>query len=161
LGAAAVTRALRSRRRTGSSIASVHHAIAASCTLALVASASGAAAAHGHAAPVRSASLHQDFFRSPSGDIECELDYHAAGSSQAHCQTGSPPRSVTMTPSGRLRTCAGIGCIGNPPLDVSVLAYGRRATLGPFRCLSLTGGVRCRVRSGRGFLISRSGIEHL
>jgi len=141
----------------------VRHAIAASCTLAVLATASVAVAAHGSAPSVRSALA----FRSPSGGIECELlydeaiAYHGPRLTQAYCQTGSPPRSVTMMSSGHLQICRGRRCVGNPGVNVSVLAYGRQTTLGPFRCLSLTGGVRCRVSSGRGFLISRSGIEHL
>jgi hypothetical protein len=155
-------RALSLLRRTGSTIASVRYALAASAALTVLATASVAVAAHDAAPGVHSALVHQDFFRSPSGNIECELDYHQAGvSSRAYCQTGSPPRSVTMTSSGHLRTCGGIGCIGNAPLNEFVLAYGHQTKLGPFRCLSLTGGVRCRVRSGHGFAISRSGIAHL
>jgi hypothetical protein len=157
------------QRRTGSSIASVRHTITASFTLAVLASASVAATTHGAAPPTRSALA----FRSPSGGIECELFYDEATSNdgprltQAFCETGSPPdsnsppRSVTMTSSGRLRICSGISCIGNPPLGVSVLAYGQQTTLGPFRCVSSTTGVRCRVRTGRGFLISRSDIKRL
>ena len=162
-------RALSPRRQTGSIIPSVRYAITASLTLAVLASASIAVAAHGAVSPARSAAA----FRSPSGNIECELFYNEATSdhgprlTQAFCETGSPPntgsppRSVTMTASGHLRICSGMSCIGNPGVDVPVLAYGHRTTLGPFRCLSSRTGVRCRVRTGRGFLISRSGIEHL
>jgi hypothetical protein len=108
------------------------------------------------------ASEQQDYFHSPSGGVECELAVNAGKiSALAGCQTGSPPRSVTMTSSGHLRICSGGDCLSNPPLNVPVLAYGHHTTLGPFRCLSLTGGVQCRVPSGRGFLIGRSGIAHL
>jgi len=103
----------------------------------------------------------QDYFRSPSG-VECELAVNAGKiSALAYCQTGSARRSVTMTSNGHLKICNGIDCLSNPPLNVPVLAYGHQTTLGPFRCLSLTSGVRCRVSSGRGFLISRSGIGRL
>jgi hypothetical protein len=147
----------------------VRHAITASLTLAVLASVSVAVAAHGGVSPGRSATA----FRSPSGDIQCELFYdettsnHGPKLTQAFCETASPPKSgrtpssVTMTASGHLRTCSGMNCIGNPGVDVPVLAYGHETTLGPFRCLSSTTGVQCRVRSGHGFLISRSGIKHL
>ena len=39
-------------------------------------------AAHGAAPSVHSALIHQDLFRSPSGNIECELDYHRGISSR-------------------------------------------------------------------------------
>ena len=42
---------------------------------------------------------------------------------------------------------------GTPPS-----ATARRSALGPFGCLSETSGVTCSVASGRGFLISSSGI---
>jgi hypothetical protein len=107
-------------------------------------------------------SEQQDYFRSPSG-VECELTINAGKiSAIAYCQTGSPPRSVTMTSNGHLKICSGNDCLSNAPLDVPVLAYGHHTTLGPFRCQSSRSGVRCRVLSGRGFLISRtSGIERL
>jgi len=108
------------------------------------------------------ASEQQDYFRSPSGNIECDLVVNAGKiSALAYCQTGSHPSSVTMTSSGHLRICGGPDCLSNAPLNVSVLAYGHQTTLGPFRCLSLTSSVRCRVSSGRGFRISPSGIKHL
>ncbi len=104
----------------------------------------------------------QDYFRSPSGGIECDLVVNAGKiAALAYCQTGSRPRSVTMTSSGHLRTCGGPDCLSDAPLHVPVLAYGHQTTLGPFRCLSLTSGVRCRVSSGRGFRISHSGVGRL
>ncbi len=108
------------------------------------------------------ASEQQDYFHSPSGSIECDLGVHVGDiSAFAYCQTASPSRSVTMSTSGHLKICDGIGCLSNAPLDVPVLAYGHHTTLGPFRCQSSRSGVRCRVSSGRGFRISRSGIERI
>jgi Domain of unknown function (DUF4232) len=107
------------------------------------------------------ASLQQDYFRSPSG-VECELAVNASKTpALAYCQTISAPRTVRMTRSGHLKICAGADCLSNAPLNVSVLAVGEYSTLGPFRCQSLTSGVRCRVPSSRGFMISRSGIKHV
>jgi len=103
----------------------------------------------------------QDYFRSPSG-VECELAVNAGKiSALAYCETVSPPRSVTMSASGKLKICRSGGCLSNAPLNVSVLAYGHQTTLGPFRCQSSRSGVRCRVPSGRGLRIGRSGIERL
>ncbi len=107
------------------------------------------------------ASEQQEFFRSPAS-VECELAVNAGKvSALAYCQMGGPPRSVTMSANGHLKICSGGKCLSNPPLDVPALAYGRRTALGPFRSQSSRGGVRCRVASGRGFRIGRSGIARL
>jgi hypothetical protein len=101
----------------------------------------------------------QRFFRSPSGNIECELDYRQAGlANAAYCQTFTPSRSVTLGPAGALKICSGQGCIGNGPDGERTLAYGSSASLGPFRCSSLSSGVRCTIASGKGFAIARSGV---
>ena len=135
---------------------------AAAGTLTVVALAPATPVCEGGAISLRPlvASEQQDYFRSPAG-VECELAVNAGKvSAIAYCQTGSPPRSVTMSTSGHLQICSGNNCLSNPPLDVPVLAYGHHTTLGPFRCQSSRSGVRCRVASGRGFRISRSGIKH-
>jgi hypothetical protein len=119
----------------------------------LAASASAAASDH----------VQQRFFLSPSGNISCEMDLFSSTDRTAYCQTFSPPSSATIFLDGHVEECFGITyqCLGNPPDGVHKLAYGDSAVLGPFRCSSLTGGVRCVVtRSGHGFLISRSGISH-
>jgi hypothetical protein len=94
---------------------------------------------------------------SPSGNISCEIDYGHAGLHQVYCQTVLPPRSVTMSVSGRLTKCVGRNCLGNPAVDTPTLAYGRSTGTGPFRCLSAKRGITCTV-AGRGFRISSSGI---
>jgi hypothetical protein len=94
------------------------------------------------------------WFHSPSGNIECEVR-----SAYAYCQTWKPPRSVELRVSGRLRRCSGVRCLGNGPTNATTLRYGRSLVVGPFRCTSLTIGMRCLVRStGHGFLLSRAGI---
>jgi len=105
------------------------------------------------------ATVQQRFFLSPSGNISCELDLFSATNELAYCQTLSPPASATLAADGHLRECLGMTCLGNPPDGDRKLAYGDSVALGPFRCSSLTTGVRCTVmRSQHGFLISRSGI---
>jgi hypothetical protein len=128
---------------------------------ALLAAVSPAAAGAAH-----TASLQQRFFRSPSGNISCELDYDSAHPAESppttdFCQTVSPARSVTMSAKGRLKVCSGQKCIGNPPENASPLRYGRSIRLGPFTCKSLRAGVRCRISGGTGFEISRAGVERL
>ena len=99
-------------------------------------------------------------FYSPSGNIDCEIDYVQQGPYRhigAYCQTTTPPRSVTMDAAGRYTTCAGEQCLGNAGDTTPTLAYGTATGVGPFRCVSATTGVTCTA-NGRGFLISASGI---
>jgi hypothetical protein len=97
-------------------------------------------------------------FLSPSGNISCEIDYRRAGvTTQAYCQTVTPPRSVTMGPTGSYTTCTGQQCLGNPGTGTPTLAYGTATGAGPFLCESATTGVTC-IAGGRGFRISASGI---
>jgi hypothetical protein len=81
------------------------------------------------------------------------------------CQTGGPgergAHRVTMSANGRLNLCTEgkhrrcVGCICDEGRD-PVLAFGRHADIGPFRCESLPTGVRCTViTSGKSFLITR------
>jgi hypothetical protein len=101
-------------------------------------------------------------FHSPSGNIQCELDWQRAGvPNRAYCQTFEPARSVAMNRTGGLRICRGVGCLGNGPENAFTLRYGHATRLGPFRCLSLASGMRCTVPSGHGFLLSRSGVKRL
>ncbi|MBO0804374.1 MAG: hypothetical protein J2P25_15030 [Nocardiopsaceae bacterium] len=97
-------------------------------------------------------------FLSPSGNISCEVDYHRAGTTQAYCQTQSPPQSVTMTATGTYKTCNGGQCLGNVGDGTPTLAYGKATGVGPFRCESATTGITC-VANGKGFQISTSGIS--
>ena len=96
-------------------------------------------------------------FLSPSGNISCEVDYQRAGLTQAYCQTGTPPRSVTMGVTGKYTTCTGQQCLGNPGTGTPTLAYGTATGVGPFRCESAATGVTCTA-DGKGFRISAAGI---
>lgn len=109
-------------------------------------------------------STTQDFFRSPSANIQCEIDYGVTALPDgASCQTTSPPESVTMATDGTLQTCRGDnGCLGDGPDDQFTLAYGTSTGLGPFRCRSAaTSGITCTVSGSVGFEISGSGIRRL
>jgi hypothetical protein len=109
--------------------------------------------------PTSSTGPTQRFFRSPSGNIECELDYEATSvPNRAYCQTQSPAQSVTLSSDGSVKPCSGVSCLGNGPDNESVLSYGRSTTLGPFRCTSTTSGMTCLLSTGQGFEISRSGV---
>jgi hypothetical protein len=107
--------------------------------------------------------LQQRFFLSPSGNISCELDYTPGGTPTiAYCEAFKPGVSVTMSASGKIKTCHGTHCLSNPPENVTTLRYGKTVALGPFRCTSLTSAMDCRLTAtGRGFSISRSGVALL
>jgi hypothetical protein len=98
----------------------------------------------------------QHFFFAPGNTTSCELDVGMPTiGSAAYCQTYPHTESATLRPNGKLTICHGISCIGNPPDQVPTLVYGGTLSAGPFRCSSLTKGVKCVVaKTGHGFLIS-------
>jgi hypothetical protein len=95
-------------------------------------------------------------FRTPTGNIECQIDSQA-GLAGAYCQTTTPARSVTMNAAGRYTVCTGRQRLANAGDGTPTLFYGTSTGVGPFRCKSATTGVTCTA-DGRGFLISASGI---
>ena len=99
--------------------------------------------------------------QSPTGNIACGIYYGSTPDHQeVHCATFAPPQTADMAVSGAVKTCSGSTCeLGNPGFNVPVLAYGRATGVGPFLCISATTGMTCSVTGGRGFTISRSGIE--
>jgi hypothetical protein len=112
--------------------------------------------------------LESRSFDSPSRNISCYMA-DSRGSSIVLCQSATPPQRVTLYASGRVTICR------NPsPRDnvcdlgdrgenrFAILAYGRHATVGRFRCLSLATGVRCTlIRTGKGFVINRDGARRV
>ncbi len=107
-------------------------------------------------------------FYSPSRGIECGMgdDGHSAGGQSASvaCWMFNPVQKATLYPDGRLAICRGsearcrLANIGEAP----TLSYGRKTTVGRFRCLSLQDGMRCTViQSGTGFLINRDGVRRV
>jgi hypothetical protein len=101
------------------------------------------------------------FFHSPSGNIQCEVASKDPRGTYAYCQTFKAPRSVQLFATGRLKTCTGMKCLGDGPENAFTLAYGRSTTVGPFRCTSLTTGMRCTLPSGHGFLLGRTGLTRV
>ena len=109
-------------------------------------------------------------FDSPSLNINCGM-FDQSGGRYVRCQSRVPPQTVTMDAAGRLSICrdrtpndtnndCNLGDRGEGPIHR--LAYGRKITVGRFRCLSLEIGVRCTViRSGKGFLINRDGVSRV
>ena len=71
-------------------------------------------------------------------------------------------RAVQMSSTAKLSVCRGLKCIGNNPDHDPTLRVGRSIDFGPFRCTSLTEGVRCVVpRLGHGFRLSRGRVKRL
>ena len=111
---------------------------------------------------VASAVAAQRFFLFPTRNISCELDVNSSVGTQAYCETFQPAGSVTMTATGRLKICHGMGCLGQPPENATTLGYGHQLRLGPFHCVALNTAVSCTVSpSGKGFRIGRTGIARL
>lgn len=101
-------------------------------------------------------------FRSPSRNLICTMgdDAQFVG---VGCQSYKPPHRVDLTAAGRVTICRGVRCIGDPgDVTVTTLGYGRQKVIGRFRCRSSQAGITCVViRTGRGFLISRSGAKRV
>jgi hypothetical protein len=99
-------------------------------------------------------------YYSPSHNIGCEVNYGRGSGvpDETYCQTESPARSVRMSTSGTFKTCTGPSCLGNAGQGTPTLGYGQTAGVGTFNCRSEADGVTCTVTSGRGFVISNTGI---
>jgi hypothetical protein len=122
------------------------------------------------AAPAVGASGSARWFVTPGPNgASCEIDVGRPGlPTQTWCVVGPPQlpaRSavgVSLAPSGQLRRCRGLRCVGNAPVRTPTLSYGRSTSLGPFRCTSLRAGVRCIVtKRGHGFLLGARGSKRV
>jgi len=103
---------------------------------------------------------HVQFFTSPSGNIQCEMDFQREPGipDGAYCMSMHPLQNVQIRADGSLvGVCTGPTCGSNGPTNQGVLAYGQSAVLGPFTCLSEESGMTCTA-NGRGFTISTAGI---
>jgi len=106
----------------------------------------------------------REFFQSPTHNIWCEMDFQNDDLPDvAYCQSTNPPQNVGIRSDGSIvSTCTdSAGCVGQggetPNYLSPVLAYGQRAVVGPFTCLSEESGMTCTA-GGRGFTISSAGI---
>lgn len=101
-------------------------------------------------------------FYSPSRNLSCEMADRDARGSYVYCQSVKTPKNVRLSLDGRLKICRGTKCLGNPAENTQILRYGRKMTIGRFACSSQKAGVKCTViRSGKGFLISRTGVRRI
>ena len=115
--------------------------------------------------------LHLVQFRSPSGNLACE--FGGGGVRGVDCVSVKPARYVSLSPNGRVFICRTyddpLGCLFNTKIfhdghriaAAPVLRYGQQDQQSGFVCDSEKTGITCRVRSGKGFLISRAGIRRV
>ena len=106
-------------------------------------------------------------FYSPSSNVFCAMRDDSR-LRIVECQSDVPPQKVKLYPSGRVTVCRNPTnlenrCnLGDPGEFTPVLPYGRQATVGRFRCLSLETGMRCTViETGKGFVINRDGTRRV
>ena len=107
------------------------------------------------------------YFRSPSGDIACELSDQEHGFPlRAYCQTNDPPQSVTLTRfrnySARVQVCHGTSCLRHLAPDAFVLGPDQGTGVGPIRCswdMLQPQMIYCEVELGQGFRIGEGRIE--
>lgn len=120
-------------------------------------------AAAGAAKGGATADLHGMWFQTPSGNIACEVDEHAAvgafkGQRTLFCVVFSASsatrgqRTWLMRTFGKARVT---WVVGNIATETPVLAYGRSWSYEGFRCQSRRVGLTCRNRAGHGFFLSR------
>ena len=107
--------------------------------------------------------LHGRWFHTPSRDIACEVDEHAAvgtfrGRRTLFCVVFSASsdkqgqRTWLMTTTGRPHVT---WVVGNIATETPSLEYGRSWSFEAFRCRSQRIGLRCSNRSRHGFFLSR------
>lgn len=117
-------------------------------------------------------------FQSPSGNIACQLfPREGQSAARAECQlsntTFDPPanpdpggchgagawgKAIGMDGGGE----PGFMCVGDywGGPDVTVLAYGQTAVMGPFACKSMETGMRCvDLDTGHGFQVAREAYQ--
>jgi uncharacterized protein DUF6636 len=102
-------------------------------------------------------------FYSPSKNLFCIIG-DSKNLHGANCWSFNPKHYVRMNASGGLRICTGRRCFNDCGCreEAPILAYGKQLTVGRFQCTSLRTGINCTVvRSGKGFLISRSGVRRV
>jgi hypothetical protein len=129
----------------------------------------GALASPSTAATEQSKSSHASptaaefFARSPHGGITCAMYDGGPGPSEALCESYSSKREskATLEANGRVVACASRatttnGCdLGNAGEDTPTLGYGKKVTVGRFRCVVERQGVKCTVlATGKGFLFN-------
>ena len=114
-------------------------------------------------------------FQSPSGNAHCMIITEPGSTRSAACEirefTGKPPArpadcdldwvpGASVDSRGRVSL---FGCQGDTMQNPNnqKLAYGKSIKSGEFTCTSAVTGITCKVKSGRGFLVSRAIIKKI
>ncbi len=115
----------------------------------LAASVAGAVAVLAVSAAVASAN---DFFKTPSENIVCEID-----TGYAYCTIFSARREGKLDDRGRVTVTGRRSDTGE--IDgMRTLRYGQSMRRGNITCRSRMSGLTCTVPSGRGFTATRTGF---
>ena len=124
---------------------------------------------------MRPAEAAQNFvtFQSPTGNVHCLLYTEPGETHFATCElrefSGKIPKrpadcdldwvpGASVDARGRVSVFSCQGDTNQSP-DNKKLSYGKSVKSGVFTCTSAVTGVTCKVKSGRGFLVSRSVIK--
>lgn len=114
-------------------------------------------------------------FQSPTGNVHCFISTTAGEPHFATCElrdyTGKVPTrpsdcdldwvpEATVFGNGKVFV---FGCQGDTNVNPSnmKLAYGKSIKAGEFTCTSAVTGMTCKVKSGRGFVVSKASIKKL
>ena len=112
-----------------------------------------------------SASASVRTFRSPTGNIMCEVSAGGASGTWVLCQSFRRPQSVRLSSEGDVAVCMGRDCLRPHVLSSIRLKYGASVRIGPFRCSSRRYTISCWVGSfsnhnRHGFGINQHGTFH-
>ena len=114
-------------------------------------------------------------FQSPTGNAHCMIYTDPDGDNFVQCEliefTGKAPArpgdcDLDWVPGASVDNRGRVflfGCQGDTIRDPSSrkLAYGKSIKGGAFTCTSAQTGITCKVKSGRGFLVSRAVIKKI
>jgi hypothetical protein len=94
-----------------------------------------------------SASASVRAFRSPTGNVTCEVSTGGETGTWVRCQSFRRPQSVRLSREGDVGICSGKECLRTRPLNSMRLKYGASVRFGPFRCLCRRYTMSCFVIS--------------
>jgi hypothetical protein len=98
-----------------------------------------------------------EFFKTPSQNIACGIGDEAFGTYAVACTVFTEANAQGQK-IWAMRARRGVRVFrsqSNAAFEVPILGYGRKITRAGVTCKSLMRGLRCRNRSGHGFLLAR------
>lgn len=117
------------------------------------------------AVPASASASGREYFRSPTGNVTCEVSAGGTSGTWVSCQSLRRPQSARLTGEGEVSVCSGKHCLRprRRALNSLRLKYGSSVRIGPFRCSSRRYTISCWVRSGstrHGFAINLHTIAY-